>query len=534
MARPSLLSPVRSCLAVAAAFSGAALLGLPVSSLAAEPPMEPNASQYGTLGLGQILSAEAMGQQRLTINVRGNLFQQAKSYGLAPEFGGAPPKNAQVTTGIGAVAFGFNPYFDGFLNLAVFNISAANSAPGVNGAGLGTVSGGVQASIPFSKSIPARVGAQLAINAGSAKKQIDTNYADGYNYFETRKGLDFVLRLTQSLLLNGNVMSLRLHLNEGIATSLETDKDALLLQGAAIELCPAPSFILGLEFNSRTFLKQSSDSDPFWVTPSMVFRSQNHLNAQLGVDLSLSQERKTQPRAGVDTRALEPWRIWGALTFSIDLSAPKFDADKARRDSLERLRLTEDARRAQALADSLARKAREDSLANASQRDRERMRADSLARKAREDSLALADARRRLEEERAHRSDWEKEFLRTGVLNLEALYFETGKAVISINSKPYLNIVGKVLTKYPKLQMEVAGHTDNVGGAAANLRLSQDRADAVRLYLTANFPELNGRMTANGYGSTVPKESNRTAEGRQINRRVEVKVLNREVLKEYE
>jgi outer membrane protein OmpA-like peptidoglycan-associated protein len=525
MARPILLSPVRLFIAAA--------LAVPAMASEAPPPMEPNASIYGTLGLGQILSAEAMGQGRLTVNVRGNLSQQAKSYGPAPEFGGAPPKNTQVSTYIGALAVGINPYFDAFVNVAGYNLSGAKE-DGVNGAGLGTVSGGVQASVPFSKSIPARVGAQFAVLAGTAKNQIDTNKADGYNYFETRKGTDFVLRLTQSLLLNGYVMSLRLHLNEGIATSLQNGKDALLLQGAAVEWSPAPSFILGLEFNSRTFLKQSNDSDPFWVTPSMVFRSQNHLNAQIGADMSLSQERQIQPGPGIDTRALEPWRIFGNLTFSIDLMAGKRDNDKSRLDSLERARLAEDARRNKALADSLTRKAFEDSLAQARQRDLDRARADSLARKAREDSLALADARKKLEEERAHRSDWEKEFLRTGVLNLEALYFETGKAVISINSKPYLNLVGKVLTKYPKLEMEVAGHTDNVGSASSNLRLSQDRADAVRLYLSAQYPELNGRMTAHGYGSTVPKETNRTAEGRQINRRVEVKVLNKEVLKEYE
>jgi len=157
-----------------------------------------------------------------------------------------------------------------------------------------------------------------------------------------------------------------------------------------------------------------------------------------------------------------------------------------------------------------------------------------LAAKARQDSLALAEANRNLEQERSHRSDWEKEFLRTGVLNLEALYFETGKAEISINSKPYLNLVGKVLSKYSKLQMEIGGHTDNVGNAAHNQKLSQDRSDAVRLYLTAAYGELNGHLSAKGYGMTQPKASNKNADGRQVNRRVEITVLNKDVLKEYE
>lgn len=482
--------------------------------------MEPNANVHATLGLGEIVSAEAMGHGRLTLQARGNLYQMGRT------FDGAPPKGTQVTTGTLAAAYGINPFFDAFLGFAGYNLGGSDSA-GVNGAGLGTVHGGVQASIPFSETIPGRLGLQLAVLSGTAKDQINRNEADGYNYFETRKGTDFSLRLTQSIIFAGEIMSLRIHLNEGAVTSLQSNKDALLLQGAGIEFAPAPSFVLGLEFHSRTFLKESKDSDPMWVTPSLVFRSQSHLNAQVGTDLSLSQERE-----GSDTRALEPWRIFAGVTWSMDFIDNQDDRarQKAIRDSLERLALADQARRAEALADSLARKSREDSLAMA----RQGLVADSLARKAREDSLALAEARRNLEKERANRSDWEKEFLRTGVLNLEALYFETGKAVISINSKPYLNLVGKVLAKYPKLQMEIQGHTDNTGSASTNQALSQDRADAVRLYLTANHPDLNGRLSSVGYGPSRPKESNKTADGRQINRRVEIVVLNKDVLKEYE
>ena len=61
----------------------------------------------------------------------------------------------------------------------------------------------------------------------------------------------------------------------------------------------------------------------------------------------------------------------------------------------------------------------------------------------------------------------------------EACQILTGKAKISINSKPYLNLVGKMLSKYPKLQIEMAGHTDNVGSPASNEKLSQDRAEEI-------------------------------------------------------
>jgi outer membrane protein OmpA-like peptidoglycan-associated protein len=503
--------------------SAAVLSAAGTASATSIDDMEPSANVNGTLGLGQIVSAEAMGQGRFTATARGNLYQQAK------EFPGAPKKDAQITTGTVGLGFGVNPYLDAFGSVAFYNLSGSDPD---NGAGLGTVAGGFQGSIPFSRTIPARVGFQLAVLSGLAKNQINDNYADGYNYFETRKGTDFSLKFTQSIVFKQfGPLSFRLHFNEGFVTSLQKNKDALLVQGAAIEFAPAPSFVLGAEFQSRTSLKDNRDSDPMWFTPSLEFRSApNHMIAQFGAEMSLSQERKESP-----DRALEPWRMFAALTWSYNPNPGRSrDADKALRDSLSRAALEDQARRAQALADSLSRKAREDSIMRAGESDAARRIADSLAAKARQDSLALAEARRNLDAERNRRTDWEKEFLKTGVLNLEALYFETGRAVISINSKPYLNLVGRMLSKYPKLQMEIAGHTDNVGGAAANRKLSQDRADAVRLYLTAAFAELSGHLTGKGYGSESPKSSNTTAEGRQINRRVEISVLNKDALKEYE
>ncbi len=515
-------SILRLAVATISAFSVWEAVWGALPAFAADEEMEPSANVNGTLGLGQTVSAEAMGQGRLTLAARGNLYQQGK------DFPGAPKKDAQVTTGTTALAFGLSPYIDAFANVAIYNLSGSDPD---NGTGLGTVTGGLQGSIPFSEKIPGRLGFQLAALAGSSSKVINTNFPDGYNYFETRDGTDFSFKLTQTVVFKGLGMSLRLHLNEGVATSLQENKTPLLLQGAALEFSPAPSFILGTEFHSRTVMKSAADSDPIWFSPSFTFRSENHLSAQIGGDMSLSQERPN-----TQIRALEPWRIFGALTWSMDLGAGKRRADleKARQDSLSRLALEDQVRRSQALADSLARKSRADSLANALAGDAARHRADSLAAKARQDSLALAEANRNLEQERSHRSDWEKEFLRTGVLNLEALYFETGKAEISINSKPYLNLVGKVLSKYSKLQMEIGGHTDNVGNAAHNQKLSQDRSDAVRLYLTAAYGELNGHLSAKGYGMTQPKASNKNADGRQVNRRVEITVLNKDVLKEYE
>jgi outer membrane protein OmpA-like peptidoglycan-associated protein len=65
------------------------------------------------------------------------------------------------------------------------------------------------------------------------------------------------------------------------------------------------------------------------------------------------------------------------------------------------------------------------------------------------------------------------------------------------------------------------------------MTLSQSRAEAVKYFLIQASPELSNRITARGYGPSRPKANNSYAEGRKVNRRVELRVLNKEVLSEY-
>ena len=157
--------------------------------------------------------------------------------------------------------------------------------------------------------------------------------------------------------------------------------------------------------------------------------------------------------------------------------------------------------------------------------------ANQMAQRAKDDSLALIVAARNLAKEKEMRSDAEKQLLSTGEILLDAVYFETEKAIITINSKSYLNVIAKMLLKYPKLQFEVAGHTDNIGDVDYNVNLSQSRADAVRIYLAEKGPAL--QLSSRGYGMSKPKADNGTKEGRQINRRVELHVTNVDALQEY-
>jgi OOP family OmpA-OmpF porin len=87
-----------------------------------------------------------------------------------------------------------------------------------------------------------------------------------------------------------------------------------------------------------------------------------------------------------------------------------------------------------------------------------------------------------------------------------------------------------MLVKYPKLQIEVAGYTDNIGGSDYNVTLSQGRAEAVRSYLAEMEPALFSKLNSHGYGMSMPKADNNTAEGRTTNRRVELRVINKDAL----
>lgn len=115
------------------------------------------------------------------------------------------------------------------------------------------------------------------------------------------------------------------------------------------------------------------------------------------------------------------------------------------------------------------------------------------------------------------------------VIVLKGINFETGKATLLEESFPFLDHAGKILVDNPTLIVEIAGHTDNVKIKTPefpdNQKLSQARANSVRDYLVKKFSVNPGRLFAKGYGDTQPVASNKTADGKALNRRVEFKVL---------
>jgi OOP family OmpA-OmpF porin len=102
----------------------------------------------------------------------------------------------------------------------------------------------------------------------------------------------------------------------------------------------------------------------------------------------------------------------------------------------------------------------------------------------------------------------------------QAVFFRTAQATIMAKSFPLLDEVASVLHSRPSMHLRVEGHTDSRGGRAYNLRLSQARADSVKAYLVGKGIS-SDRMEAKGYGPEQPIDNNRTAAGRERNRRVE-------------
>lgn len=108
---------------------------------------------------------------------------------------------------------------------------------------------------------------------------------------------------------------------------------------------------------------------------------------------------------------------------------------------------------------------------------------------------------------------------------LDNVFFDSGKSTLRAESNKELNELAEYMTLQKTLVIEIAGHTDNVGAAEANQKLSEDRANAVKQYLQKKGIAQE-RVVAKGYGDTQPVADNATSAGKQKNRRTEVRIVS--------
>jgi outer membrane protein OmpA-like peptidoglycan-associated protein len=206
----------------------------------------------------------------------------------------------------------------------------------------------------------------------------------------------------------------------------------------------------------------------------------------------------------------------------------------------DRLRLENESRAATAKAEADRVKADADSRAAAVQAEANRLKLENDAQRlASQTALdAAAKQREQLEAEKAElRSRLLAQFnavlqtrdtARGLIVNMSDVLFDTGKYSLRPLAREKLANVAGIVAGHPGLKLDVEGHTDSVGGEEYNQKLSTQRSNAVREYLTGHGMQSDA-VTAKGFGKSQPVASNDTADGRQQNRRVEL-VISGEVI----
>ena len=119
-------------------------------------------------------------------------------------------------------------------------------------------------------------------------------------------------------------------------------------------------------------------------------------------------------------------------------------------------------------------------------------------------------------------SSVEQQLVTTGKAEIYDIYFSFDSADIRPESELSLKEIADILSKHPDWKLNIAGHTDTVGGHVFNQGLSEKRAAAVKNELVARYRVLPVRLSTTGYGDTHPRDTNATLQGRARNRRVEL------------
>lgn len=239
------------------------------------------------------------------------------------------------------------------------------------------------------------------------------------------------------------------------------------------------------------------------------------------------------------------------------LAAERERAEAARNQAAaEAAKAAEEARqRAQAESErAAAERAKADALAAARQAQRERLAAEAAQKQAEEARQAAllqqqqlaaeaakakqaADEAERLRQEAVQQqAELRQQLLvqfnqilqtrdsaRGLIVNMSDVLFDTARYTLKPGAREKLAKVSGIILAHPGLKIEVEGHTDSIGGDDYNQKLSENRANSVRSYLVEQGIAAD-KVTAAGFGKTRPVADNRTAAGRQANRRVELVV----------
>ena len=228
-------------------------------------------------------------------------------------------------------------------------------------------------------------------------------------------------------------------------------------------------------------------------------------------DAQAKAEQEKRRSAESDTRAADQARV-AAEQAKVQAEQAKTQADQANTAAQ------------QAAAQSAALAAREKAAADDAKAQQETSRADaeSLRQAAQQAEAEKLQLRERLRQQLNTILET-RESARGLIVNINDVLFDFNKYTLKPGAREKLAKVAGILLAYPGLKVQLEGHTDSVGTEEYNMKLSNDRAGAVRDYLVSQSV-LTANLTATGMGKASPVATNDTAAGRQQNRRVEMVV----------
>ena len=216
------------------------------------------------------------------------------------------------------------------------------------------------------------------------------------------------------------------------------------------------------------------------------------------------------------------------------------DQAAASQSEVDRLKLQNDARMAAAGTEADRLRLENEARHTAANSEADRLKRENDAQRA-DSQIQLDNAAKQTEQLRAERSELRVQLLaqfnailqtrdtvRGLVVNMSDVLFDTGKYSLRPVAREKLAKLEGIVSGHPGLKLAVEGYTDSVGGDDYNQKLSEQRSNGVRDYLTQQgMPAAS--ITSQGFGKTQPVASNETAEGRQKNRRVEL-VISGEII----
>lgn len=212
-----------------------------------------------------------------------------------------------------------------------------------------------------------------------------------------------------------------------------------------------------------------------------------------------------------------------------DASQARTEASQARTEAERARQLAEEYRAAMARSETELAQAKQRAQEAQSEADRAKANEEVARLEAERARLERDQARQRLQISIAEILETRRE-ARGLIVNLSDVLFDFNKATLKPGAKEKLSKLAGVLLAYTgDYKLEIEGHTDSVGSDAYNQKLSEDRAASVREYLAGAGLPATKIAAVRGFGKTRPVTTNDTAEGRQMNRRVEIVIADVDV-----